>query len=87
MRTGSLNYTKAEITGSAQLKKETVDLFVKKTLPKHVKFTAEEDANLKHGIIKHGRKGWASILKDKQYKFHHSRTRDSLRMRAKSKGF
>ena len=57
-----------------------------KTL-KNIKFTQEEDAFLLKGIQKYGKKNWASIFKDKNYQFHESRTRDSLRMRADSVSF
>ena len=59
---------------------------VKKT-GKNVKFTVEEDEYLNDGIHKNGRKAWAVILKDKNYKFHQSRTRDSLRIRSDSAAF
>ena len=54
---------------------------------KNVKFTEEEDEYLNRGIKKHGRKGWSLILKESEYKFHNSRTRDSLRVRADSAAF
>ena len=50
-------------------------------------FTTPEDMQLCHGINRFGRRKWAVILKDGQSVFHSSRTRDSLRMRAQSKGF
>ena len=56
-------------------------------LNKNVKFTMEEDGYLKEGIKKYGRSAWALILKDKCFKFHKSRNRDSLRVRANSIAF
>jgi len=61
--------------------KQTTKLF------KNITFTKEEDIHLRQGIQKYGIKSWAAILKDKDYKFHKSRTRDSLRMRANSAAF
>ena len=54
---------------------------------KNNKFTKEEDEFLNLGIERYGRKSWASILKDKDFNFHKSRTRDSLRVRADSAAF
>ena len=48
------------------------------------RFTSEEDKYLKQGVRKYGSSNWSKILKDKEYKFSPSRTRDSLRMRAKT---
>lgn len=56
----------------------------KKPPGKNVKFTSEEDHFLKEGIKKYGRKSWALILKDDNFRFHSSRTRDSLRVRSDS---
>ena len=68
------------------VKKEVVNLITTKP-GRNTKFSAEEDGYLKVGIIKYGRKAWVSILKDNEYKFHPSRTRDSLRVRADSMAF
>jgi hypothetical protein len=50
------------------------------------RFSPEEDLVLKQGIEKHGFGKWSVMLKDKSLKFHPSRARDSLRMRASSLG-
>ena len=50
-----------------------------------LRFTSEEDKNLKAGILKHGNGHWTAILKDKQLKFQRGRKADSLRKRAESK--
>lgn len=68
------------------VKKEVVDLITTKKVGKNIKFTMEEDRQLKLGIERHG-KSWTSILKDKEFQFHSSRTRDSLRMRADGAAF
>jgi len=68
------------------IKKEVVSLVTKKPL-KNVKFSNDEDKHLETGIRKYGRKAWAQILKDGNFEFHSSRTRDSLRMRADSSAF
>ena len=69
------------------IKKETPQRQVEKKASKNVKFTSEEDHYLKQGIQKYGRKSWALILKDPTLKFHSTRTRDSLRVRADSACF
>ena len=53
---------------------------------KRVSFTPEEDSFLRDGIKKYGnsKTKWADILKDEQYKFHPTRTRDTLRVRSTS---
>ena len=73
-----------EISNDVKIKTEVAQNEVKKSTPRNVKFTVEEDESLRHGIMKYGKKSWASILKDENSKFHFSRTRDSLRMRAES---
>ena len=50
------------------------------------RFTLEEDSFLKEGIRKYGVGRWSHILRDADLKFHPSRTRDSLRMRADTIG-
>lgn len=57
------------------------------TTKKNVKFTAEEDRFLKQGIEKYGKGAWALIIKDQNFTFHPSRTRDSLRVRSDSACF
>ena len=69
------------------IKRETAQRQVDKKPPKNVKFTSEEDHYLKEGIQKYGRKSWALILKDPSLRFHTTRTRDSLRVRADSACF
>jgi len=69
------------------VKKEVVNLVTKKKPVKNVKFSLDEDKHLEKGIKKYGRKAWALILKDSNFNFHSSRTRDSLRMRADSSTF
>ena len=54
---------------------------------RNARFTPEEDRFLKADIEKHGKKAWSLILKDKLFRFHETRTRDSLRMRADSVAF
>ena len=46
------------------------------------KYTPQEDAYLKAGLIKYGKGNWSRILRDPEYQFHTERTRDGLRMRA-----
>ena len=53
--------------------------------PTRLRFTSEEDKNLKAGLLKHGNGHWTAILKDKQLKFQSGRKADSLRKRAESK--
>ena len=53
---------------------------------KRVSFTPDEDSFLRDGIKKYGnsKTKWADILKDQEYKFHPTRTRDTLRVRSTS---
>ena len=53
---------------------------------KYIAFSKKEDDNLKAGIAKYGKSNWARILKDSEFKFHSSRTRDALRSRASHLG-
>ena len=76
-----------QLSKSVNIKAEKASLEVKKKAVKNQKFTKEEDAYLKAGIAKYGRKNWANILRDDQFQFHSSRNRDSLRMRAESAAF
>ena len=48
------------------------------------RFTSTEDMFLRAGFERHAKSKskWADILKDPEFKFHPSRTRDTLRMRA-----
>ena len=73
------------ISNNVLIKKEEVKKRVGKM--KNKKFSAEEDAFLRRGIEKYGKKNWSSILKDKSFSFHDTRSRDSLRMRAESSAF
>ena len=59
----------------------------KSNTARNVRFTAEEHRFLKSGIDKHGKRAWSLILKDKQFRFNETRTRDALRMRADSVAF
>jgi len=85
-RTVPMIFSKRIPNDEIDVKKEAVDLVVKKQ-SKNVKFSLDEDKYLKAGLKKYGRKAWALILKDSKLKFHSSRTRDSLRMRADSSAF
>ena len=49
-------------------------------------FTREEDQHLRKGIVKYGKSNWSRILKDPEFSFAKKRSRDSLRMRAKTLG-
>ena len=51
---------------------------------KRLNFTEEEDSFIKEGIsrYKSSKTKWADILKDPDYKFHPTRTRDTLRVRS-----
>ena len=81
----TISYSPSTVT-NVQIKKECADKESRK-LVKNIKFTIEEDSFLLEGMKKHGNRNWSSILKDKAFTFHKSRTRDSLRMRADSKNF
>ena len=63
------------------IKKEDVEESIN---TKTKRFTEEEDAFLKKGIEKYGCGNWKRILVDKEFAFHSSRSRDTLRMRAKT---
>ena len=52
----------------------------KSGIARNARFTAEEDQYLKADIEKLGKKAWSLILKDKLFRFHETRTRDSLRL-------
>lgn len=82
-------YNKAEIENNVNIKKELASKEVKKVskATKNIKFSGEEDLFLLRGIKKHGLKNWSAILKDDEYTFQKSRTRDSLRVRADSAAF
>ena len=83
MQSSGLQSSAMEVTENVN--KESTKNVVKRA--KNVKFTEEEDEYLNRGIKKHGRKAWSLILKESEYKFHNSRTRDSLRVRADSAAF
>ena len=53
---------------------------------KLLRFTPEEDLNLKEGTKRYGLSNWSKILKDTTFRFHASRTRDALRVRAETIG-
>ena len=67
------------MTDDIEVKKE--ELEEKKSF---LRFTSMEDSYIRKGFQKHGTSTskWADILKDPDFKFHSSRTRDTLRMRA-----
>ena len=73
-------------TDDIAIKKEVAAIESRKP-GKNVKFTNEEDKQLKQGILKYGRASWSLILKDKSFTFHSSRNKDSLRARASSAAF
>ena len=64
-----------------EVKKEDLENSIN---PKTKRFTEEEDKFIKSGIEKYGFGNWKRILVDPEYTFHESRTRDTLRMRAKT---
>ena len=68
-----------------EVKKEEVEKEVPGSY-RLLRFTWEEDKALKDGITKHGLGRWKEILRDDDLKFHPSRTRDSIRMRADTIG-
>ena len=65
------------------VKKEEAEEQVKSTLGSQ-RFTEAEDHFLRLGVKKYGYSNWSKILKDKDYEFNPSRTRDSLRIRART---
>ena len=68
-----------------EVKKEEAQLCVVDG-PKLLRFTPAEDEFLRQGTKKYGLSQWSKILKDPDYQFHNSRTRDSLRVRAETVG-
>jgi len=68
-----------------EVKKEEVEQQLAAGI-RFMRFTPEEDSSLRGGITKYGVGHWAKILKDDAFKFHSSRHRDSLRMRAETLG-
>ena len=68
-----------------EVKKEEAQRQVDET-PRLLRFTPDEDLYLKQGITKYGLGHWSKILKDKDFKFHNGRTRDTLRVRADTLG-
>ena len=54
---------------------------------KLIRFSNKEDEYLHLGIKKYGSCNWASIVGDKTFQFHSTRTRDALRVRAGSMTF
>ena len=68
-----------------EVKKEELE---KDNEKKNLRFTMEEDAFIKKGYAKYAKcpTKWAKILSDSDYKFHPSRSRDSIRMRATTMG-
>ena len=72
-------------TDDIDVKKEDVEIELARGT-RLMRFTIEEDSFLRQGVQKYGKGKWSHILKDKDLKFHPSRTRDSLRMRADTIG-
>ena len=58
---------------------------VVKPSPKRLRFTSEEDRNLKEALLHYGNSQWTAILNDKNFKFQKGRKADSLKKRAESK--
>ena len=77
---------RTKISADVELKKEVANNEIRKS-NKNVKFSLEEDEHLKQGLKKYGKRNWSCILKDSNFNFHKSRTRDSLRIRADSATF
>lgn len=75
----------ADVTMDVEVKKEQVERELAVGV-RMMRFTPEEDIELKKGISKYGLSHWSKILKDDSFQFHASRTRDSLRMRADTLG-
>ena len=57
---------------------------VTKTL---IRFTDKEDEYLNMGIKKYGPHKWSEIISDKNFSFHPTRTRDTIRVRAGSQAY
>ena len=72
------------VTGSddIEVKKEEMEQV------KRLSFSPEENSFIREGYVKYKTSSskWSDILKDTDYKFHPSRTRDAIRMRANSLG-
>ena len=68
------------VSDNIEVKKEEIEESKRKY------FTEEEDNFLKQGCAKYksSKTKWADILKDPEYNFHPSRTRDTLRVRSNS---
>ena len=77
----SVMQTKVVDLFEKEIKKEDLENSIN---PKTKRFTEEEDKFIKNGIEKYGYGNWKRILVDSEYTFHSSRTRDALRMRAKT---
>ena len=78
--------TKAQVSlplAEVEVKKEEVEKEMADGL-RLKRFSSDEDAALKEGVVKYGYGMWRQILKDATLNFHPLRTRDSLRMRAKT---
>ena len=76
----------SQIAADVQTKKEEANNIVKSSTLRNTKFT-KENIFLRQGIERYGKGAWSSILKDIEFKFHSSRNRDSLRMRAETATF
>ena len=77
---------RSRISADLEVKKEVAANEIRRS-NKNIKFSLEEDEHLKQGLKKYGKRNWSSILKDNDYNFHKTRTRDSLRVRADSAAF
>ena len=81
--TSSVSVMQAKVVDlfEKEVKKEDVENAIN---PKTKRFTEEEDKFIKSGVEKYGYGNWKRILVDSEYTFHSSRTRDAIRMRAKT---
>ena len=71
------------ITNNVEVKREEAQQQLHSS-GKSKRFTPDEDRHLNLGIEKYGKGSWSVILNDSTFKFHSSRSRDSLRMRAET---
>ena len=60
---------------------------IKRVHRRVLKFTPDEDRFLKQGIKRHGIGQWATILRDRDFKFQDGRMADSLKKKAELKQF
>ena len=83
VETPSISSTQGKVVDlvEKEIKKEDLENSIN---PKTRRFTEEEDKFIKRGVEKYGYGNWKRILVDSEYTFHSSRTRDTIRMRAKT---